>query len=279
MRTRLHETPDIFQPAPAQAGIVGRAPNLKSLCIYGLGHLGSWIALALTKLGVRDIALNDFDSLEFRNISGSVYTRRDVGQEKAVALLQILREEIYNIDEEPLANIQGVGRVSLGYMIGNFRNFGFPYQPHADFYVVATDNAWSRKLIAQTIFKNWDLTKHCKFVKDMNPCLIDVRSAGPKLTVLNLPIKDMSIRKRYLKELDNLDKEPGDIPCNEANIIQVPLFVSAVVAQIVTSFCKGVEMYKMWTGSMETLETFPYVMDLDLHLPQLDVDLEKPSAK
>lgn len=266
----IHNSVDLFNPAPAQSGIVGRGPNLKSLTVYGLGHLGSWVTLALTKLGIRDITLNDFDNLEFRNISGSAFSRHQVGQAKTTAMINILRQEMYNLDEEPLANIHGGGSVSLGYMIGNYRNFGFPYQPHSDFYVIATDDAMSRSRIAKTIFKNWDLTKHISHLRDMNPVLIDVRSAGAKLTVLNLPVLDENIRKRYLKELENLAAEPGDIPCNEANIIQVPMMVAAICAQIVTSFCKGVELYKMWTGSLETLETYPYAIDLDLHLPKLD---------
>jgi len=266
---RWDQVPDIFQPAPAQEGIVGRTPTLKSAAVYGLGHLGSWIALALVKLGIRDITINDFDYLEARNISGSVYNIRQIGLEKSVAMMQILNQEIYPATQEPLANVSGGGNRSLGYVNGNFRTFGFTYQTPADFYILATDNAWSRKRIAETIYKTWDMTKHISFLKGMNPVIIDVRSAGTKLTVLNLPVLDESIKKRYLLELQRLADEPGDIPCNEANIIQVPLMIASIVAQIVTSFCKGVEEYKMWTGDLGTLKTSPYSMTLDLHLPKV----------
>ena len=266
---RWERIPDIFQPAPAQEGIVGRTPTLKSAAVYGLGHLGSWIALALVKLGLRDITLNDFDFLETRNISGSVYNQAMVGQEKSIAMMHILNQEIYTPSQQPLANICGSGNKSLGYVSGNYRTFGFNYQTPADFYILATDNAWSRKRIAETIYKTWDMTKHISFLKEMNPVIIDVRSAGTKLTVLNLPVLDVEIRERYLLELQKLADEPGDIPCNEANIIQVPLMIASIVAQIVTSFCKGVVEYKMWTGDLETLKTSPYSMDLDLHLPKV----------
>lgn len=269
MNLNWEQIPNLFDSAPAQSGIVGRMPTLKSVVVYGLGHLGSWIALALAKLGIRDITLNDFDELEFRNVSGSVYNRWNLGATKSEAMLNILRQEMYNRDHEPLANIFGGGNKSLGYMVGNYRNFGFTYQPPADFYILATDNAWSRKKIAEIIFKTWDLTKHISRLKDMKPTLIDARSAGTKLTVLNLPILNKEIQERYLVELTKLAEEPGDIPCNEANIIQVPLYISAIVAQIVTSFCKGVEDYKMWTGDLGTLNTTPYSMPLDLHLPKL----------
>lgn len=270
MNLNWEQIPDLFVSAPAQSGIVGRMPALKSAVVYGLGHLGSWAALALAKLGVRDITLNDFDNLEFRNISGSVYTRWDLGMSKTEAMVQILRQEVYNREQEPLANVFGGGNKSLGYIVGNYRTFGFVYQPPADFYILATDNAWSRKRIAETIFKTWDMTKHNPRLEGVNPVLIDIRSAGTKLTVLNLPVLDEKLRNRYLLELTNLAEEPGDIPCNEANIIQVPLYISSLVAQIVTSFCKGVEMYKMWTGDLATLETTPYSMDIDLHLPKIE---------
>jgi len=263
------QIPDIFDTAPAQAGIVGRIPTLKSVAVYGLGHLGSWAALALAKLGVRDITLNDFDTLEFRNISGSVYNRTVLGLPKTEAMMRILQQEMFPQNQEPLANIFGAGNRSLGYVNGNFRTFGFTFQTPADFYILATDNAWSRKRIAEMIYKTWDMTKHIAQLKGMNPVIIDVRSAGTKLTVLNLPVLDNELRPRYLLELENLAAEPGDIPCNEANIIQVPLYIAAITAQIVTSFCKGVEDYKMWTGDLGTLKTTPYSMDIDLHLPKL----------
>jgi hypothetical protein len=261
--------PDIFVSAPAQSGIVGRIPTLKSVTVYGLGHLGSWVILSLAKLGIRDITLNDFDSLEQRNVSGSIYNTQELGMVKTEVILHRLQAEMFERGQEQLANIFGSANRSLGYAVGNYRNFGFTYQPPSDFYIIATDNAWSRKRIAETIFKTWDMTKHMKRLQGINPVLIDIRSAGAKMTVLNLPILDKELRERYLVELTNLAAEPGDIPCNEANIIQVPMYISAIVAQIVTSFCKGVERYKMWTGSLETLDTVPYCMDLDLHLPKL----------
>lgn len=269
MNLNWERIPDLFEMAPAQAGIVGRMPTLKSVAIYGLGHLGSWVGLALAKLGIKDITLNDFDTLEFRNVSGSVYNRRNLGIPKTEAMMSILQQEMYAADQEPLANIFGGGNKSLGYVNGNFRTFGFTFQTPADFYILATDNAWSRKKIAETIYKTWDMTKHISQLKGMNPVIIDVRSAGTKMTVINLPILDDELRERYLLELQNLAEEPGDIPCNEANIIQVPLYIASLVAQIVTSFCKGVEDYKMWTGDLGTLATAPYSMPIELHLPKI----------
>lgn len=260
--------PDIFVSEPAQAGIVGRMPSLMSVSAYGLGHLGSWAVLFLAKLGIRDFTLNDFDILEERNISGSVYERAQVGMAKTAAMKQILDRHIYDIShEEVLNNLSGVNKVSIGYMIGTYDNLGFPYQPFCDFYILATDDAESRKLIAETIYEHWDLSRHHPMFKDMNPMLIDIRSAGPRLSIMNLPILDNELRIRYLKELDRLAEEPGDIACNEANIIQVPAFVGAVVAQIVTSVIKGVVKYKWWQGSLETLDTHPMILPVEENLP------------
>jgi hypothetical protein len=260
--------PDIFVAEPAQAGIVGKMPTLMSVAIYGLGHLGSLVAWTLSKLGVRDFSLNDFDTLEERNISGSIYERAQIGMSKTGAMRQILVRQIYNTSSEsPLNNISGVNKISIGYMVGTYDNLGFPYQPFCDFYILATDGAESRKWISETIFEHWDLSKHHPMFADMNPMIIDVRSAGPKVSIMNLPVLDDELRVRYLKELDRLAEEPGEIACDEANIIQVSSFVGAVVAQIVTSVIKGNVQYKWWQGSLETLDTHPFILPVEENLP------------
>jgi molybdopterin/thiamine biosynthesis adenylyltransferase len=233
------------------------------VAIYGLGHLGSWVAMACAKLGIRLIHLFDFDTVELRNISGSVYEMPDIGKAKSVALRDHLLRQIIDLDKEFVPTTVFGDKSSMGYA-SRFTS-GFPYQPFCNFYILATDNAESRKKIAETIFKHWDIVGHMR--PNMKPVLIDVRSAGPKLTVLNISIKDETMRERYLRELDRLVEEPGDIACNASNIIQVPFFVSALVSQIITSFVRGEEEYKVWQGSLLDLTTYPFSLQVEEFLP------------
>ncbi|MCR4760973.1 MAG: sulfur carrier protein ThiS adenylyltransferase ThiF [Oscillospiraceae bacterium] len=60
--------------------------------IAGLGGLGSNIAAALVRSGIGHLTLTDFDTVELSNINRQLYTLSHIGQKKAEALPDILRE-------------------------------------------------------------------------------------------------------------------------------------------------------------------------------------------
>ncbi len=62
------------------------------VAIAGLGGLGSNIAVMLTRAGVGELFLVDFDRVEESNLNRQVYTRRHIGINKTEALEGILRE-------------------------------------------------------------------------------------------------------------------------------------------------------------------------------------------
>lgn len=268
----MSEESNIFIVPPSHSGILDRRITTTSVVIYGLGHLGSWLALSLAKLGVRDITLHDFDVIENRNISGSVYTYNDLGTSKVSALINILSKNMLNIASQRNGNIPvtifGHGISSMGYTAHN-ASVGFPYQVFSNFYILATDNAESRRKIVDTIIQHWQLCGHSKFFGHMEPVIIDVRSNGAKLSIITLPLRDEEMLQRYLKDLDELAADPTNITCNEANIIQVPLFISAIVTQTITSFTRGVKEYYCYQGSLLDLTTLPYKVSTDSYLPQL----------
>jgi len=268
----MSEESNIFIVPPSHSGILDRRITTTSVVIYGLGHLGSWLALSLSKLGVRDITLHDFDTIEDRNISGSVYTYNDMGMTKVAALISILSKNMLSVSAQRGSAIPvtvfGQGIASMGYTAYN-AGVGFPYQVFSNFYILATDNAESRKRIVETIVQHWQLCGHSKFFGHMEPVIIDVRSNGAKLAIITLPLRDEEMFQRYLKDLDELIADPTDITCNEANIIQVPLFISAIVTQTITSFVRGVKKYYCYQGSLLDLTTLPYKVPTDSYLPQL----------
>lgn len=61
------------------------------VAIVGLGGLGSNIAVALTRLGVGQLYLYDFDRVELSNLNRQYYFLDDVGEYKADALVKHLR--------------------------------------------------------------------------------------------------------------------------------------------------------------------------------------------
>ena len=50
--------------------------------IIGVGATGSWLALGLAKLGLSNITVWDFDSIEEHNIANQAYNVGSVGQKK-----------------------------------------------------------------------------------------------------------------------------------------------------------------------------------------------------
>lgn len=80
----------------ALAGRVGRDLQEKlagsTVAVCGLGGLGSNIAVALVRAGVGKLILIDFDRVDIANLNRQQYMAKQVGQKKAEALAENLRE-------------------------------------------------------------------------------------------------------------------------------------------------------------------------------------------
>ena len=80
--------------------------KLKSarVAIAGLGGLGSNIAVSLTRAGVGNLLLIDFDKVDISNLNRQQYFQRNVGQYKTEALAEILKEinPHINIEYKPV---------------------------------------------------------------------------------------------------------------------------------------------------------------------------------
>ena len=95
--TEMPEMPASTAAATKQALHKGLSPEQSSLlqaaqvAIFGLGGLGSNVAMWLARLGVGQLLLYDFDRVELSNLNRQYYFVEDVGEYKAVALLKHLR--------------------------------------------------------------------------------------------------------------------------------------------------------------------------------------------
>ena len=69
-----------------------RQLSASTVAICGLGGLGSNIAVSLARAGVGTLILMDFDRVEITNLNRQQYKACQLGQEKAQALAENLRE-------------------------------------------------------------------------------------------------------------------------------------------------------------------------------------------
>lgn len=63
-----------------------------AITIIGAGATGSWLALALAKLGLEDITVYDFDIIEEHNIPNQAFGLKDVGAPKVDALFETIKQ-------------------------------------------------------------------------------------------------------------------------------------------------------------------------------------------
>src|SRR5574343_167145 len=72
--------------------------------IIGAGATGSWTALLLTKMGMSNINIFDFDDVEVENMCSQFYKPSDISNAKVNSLktniLNFTRVEINSINEE-----------------------------------------------------------------------------------------------------------------------------------------------------------------------------------
>ena len=72
-----------------------------TVTLIGCGAVGSFTALSLCKMGIRDIALVDPDTVSIENLPNQFYREEDLGKKKALACGEILHQ----FDSEIQVNI------------------------------------------------------------------------------------------------------------------------------------------------------------------------------
>ena len=124
--TEMPGRPAFTAAATKQALHKGLSPEQSSLlqaaqvAIFGLGGLGSNVAMWLARLGVGHLLLYDFDRVELSNLNRQYYFVEDVGEYKAVALLKHLRavnpygdyqSRVVRLTEDNLAELVGTAPI------------------------------------------------------------------------------------------------------------------------------------------------------------------------
>jgi len=208
----LNKSYDFFQPETCT----------ERLHIIGCGAIGSTVAENLVRLGLTNISLYDFDTVEPHNIANQMYRQSDIGQLKVNALHNML------IEINPAVE-QSIKPFGMGYV--NQRLSGFVF--------LCLDSIDTRREITQKCEGN----QYIKGVFDFRMRLTDAQHYAADWS-------DYSMRQNLLNTMNFTHEEAlAETPLSACNL---PLSVAPTVRMICAAgvsnfinFTKGNGLKKM----------------------------------
>lgn len=192
IKTHLRQM-DFFDPSVYEPKIVQ----------IGAGGLGSWSAIQMAKLGIRDITVYDMDRVEEHNLGSTPYTAAHLGTKKVVALSIIVEEFGFK------PHYRGIPRQYKGEKF-----------PKADIVISTVDSMDARRLLFREV-KNQKI-----------PFFIDGRIGGENLRVYAIQPGFLPDRLLYQKSLvPNHRVTP--LPCTAQQVIDVGWITSSLIVRAV----------------------------------------------
>lgn len=200
--------------------------------IVGAGGIGSWTGLALTKLGVPNIKLIDFDVVESHNIPNQMYPIEAADRPKVEVLAEVcesfggssIEYSIDKITEEGWENGTGTLR---GVVVAALDS------------MVARNNLWN-----QAICGNIHV-----------PRLIDARLGGEKIVVYTVdPLNPED--KEFYEESLYTDEEATSDSCTAQSISDVGLAVASIITRNVRRHYNGDHIDKLIYLNQDSLNIY-----------------------
>jgi len=194
-----------------------------TISIIGAGAIGSFTALALSKMGIKNIELIDFDRVTKHNISNQFVRLADLGKYKVDCVADICKQfspEKVNISVQ--------------------RNKFIDPETSAEIVIAATDNIESRVGVFEVV-KESPLTRF----------YIDSRMGGELLHIFSFnPHSDKA--KEYI---NYFTKKPAkSLPCSARAILYNVLMCASLVGNIVRKYCVQKKIPFHIIYDMSTLE-------------------------
>lgn len=173
--------------------------------IIGAGSIGSFTALGLTKMGISNLTVVDFDTVDEVNIGCQLYGPDNLGEHKVIALADIL------------SKLTGVD-ITLGLV---------KWTPEmvSPVLVSAVDSMDVRREIWEGI----------KFNSDVN-YYIDGRMAGEYLHIFTVNMADKEARAWYEKSLTPRPVE--ELSCSAKGIVYNTLIIGGLITNQVKRVIK-----------------------------------------
>lgn len=212
-----------------QLGIIDMGELQKSRAVLiGAGSVGSFTALTLAKMGVKDIQIWDDDTVEVHNIASQFYQIKDIGMHKVHALHDIIGE---------FAN------VSISWIIEKYTG---QKKLKAHVIIVTTDTMESRMIA----FK-----EACR----LGCWFIDARMGAELGVVFRINCAVKVQQKYYLKHWYD-DDEADDLPCTARTIIYNVQMLSALVCRAYKSIVMKEKIPKQMIFNMTRINEISWMV-------------------
>lgn len=190
-----------------------------AITIIGGGGIGSWAVFALAKMGCSNLTVVDFDKVEDKNIPSQLYKLSQVGQFKAEAL------------KESIKDLTGVEIKTVTKKFQEYLQNGYA-SPKA--IICAVDSMDERIDIWRALLAKW------MEAPDME-CYIDARMGGELLRILVVnPYDDNSLRY-YEKKLFPSSKASKE-PCTAKSIVYNTFICGGLIANLIKKYAKKEEV-------------------------------------
>lgn len=190
----------------------------KRVTIIGLGNIGSHSALTLTRLGITDFVLYDFDQVERHNLTSQAYDVTDLGENKAVSLAKKM------VNMNPGAKIDS-------------RAEKYENQEINGILIIAVDTMAERKRIHEVLTGPR---------KELPELIIDARVGGGQLEIYTC--KTMGEWKRTFTD------NPSHDPCGGRFICYTSVVTGALITNTVKRYLKGESINSSVLMHLDTME-------------------------
>lgn len=181
--------------------------------LAGVGGIGSWTALLLSRLGIRKLVLYDDDVVDTTNIAGQLYSVSNVGLHKTTAIGNMISSysQFYNVHT----------------MSQKFTTSSYP----GKVMICGFDNMEARKIFFNVWYNNLKSYASLPGFNSKEYLLIDGRLSAEELQVFCLRGDDIYSIEKYAKEYLFKDEEAEPTVCS----YKQTSFMSNMIASIINN--------------------------------------------
>lgn len=181
------------------------------IVIVGTGAIGSFVAMALTKMGFKHMTCWDPDKIEPHNLANQMFPLSAVGQRKAIAVRELVKQ--FSGEDVTTLALKATGGKMIEYLEKDVRSGPV-------IVILAVDSLDIRKQIAQA------------FLGRSGYYIIDPRMGARTYRVMAIDTYDYTDRMAYERTFVP-DAEAVQEPCGQKSIIYTVLGVAAEVCAFV----------------------------------------------